>query len=117
VRRAVLAAVATAVMLTVVTGVIVYRASYGLWPWQGEPDRLSWCGRRYSTDHRDISRAEARPVSGVFRAPPVIGREVYSELSAAELSRRRRSGKICGVVLYRSAGDKTFNAYRLSGGP
>lgn len=100
---------------------VVYRATYHNWPWQGSPARLTWCGRVYvrseaaPVTRRKIGRP---PTNVVFRAPPLIGRQVLSDLTAQQVAARRRRSDVCGFGLYmRTSDSRHFVLYDLSGGP
>jgi hypothetical protein len=87
-----------------------YRAAYGNFPWDGGPDRLRWCDRRYYLSSPKERAARDRPLKPIFRAPPLIGSRVYAERPTCE-------GKRTVVALYRSVGDGEYAVYGLSGGP
>jgi hypothetical protein len=91
---------------------VAYRGAYGSWP-PSEPDRLSWCDRTYN-----LRGSTAPPAlrHAVFRAPPLVGGEVFVAGTARELERRERAGEVCGFLLYRDTGDG-YRMYSLSGGP
>jgi hypothetical protein len=60
---------------------LAYRAAYTNWPWQGAPQRLSWCGRHYlrgGGPAKTKGAVASIPLHAVFRAPPLVGREVFS---------------------------------------
>ncbi len=103
-------------------GVGSYRKSYGNWPWAGSPDRLDWCGRRYYLQDT-VTPLPGRydPRTVIFRAPAVIGRQVLSDRTRAQIEREQpaaeRIGGACGVFLYRRTGGTQFKLYVLSGSP
>jgi hypothetical protein len=89
---------------------IPYRATYGNWPAQGGPARLHWCGRVYLRDpSRPVSRHTFSRLAPVFRAPPLVGRQVFASVAPA--------GAACPRVLYRREGSDRYALYALSGGP
>lgn len=98
---------------------LLYRANYGSFPWS-VPDRLQWCGRRYYRDSFQKGGGADAPHTIVFRAPPVLGRQVLSGLSAARLRSVQAhldKGGACGLELYRRTSGGNFDVYDLSGGP
>jgi hypothetical protein len=90
---------------------VAYRAKYGDWPGQGGPERLHWCGRNYLRDPSpSVSRRAASGLVShpVFRAPPLVGRQVFASLAPTG---------VCAVTLYRHVGSDRYALYALSGGP
>ena len=80
-------------------GLLWYRATLHNWPWQGDPARLSACGRDYA-DGGGLVGSPGR-LYPLFRAPPFIGPEVYSALSPSRRAELSKSGGTCdGLVLY-----------------
>jgi hypothetical protein len=99
--------------------VALYRNAYGNLPWQGLPERLGWCGRDYNSDHspsRWTPRMSQGGVHPAFRAPPIVGRQVFSDFSPEEIERKRDANEVCGLLLYVKSGDE-YMTYALSGGP
>jgi hypothetical protein len=101
-----------------------YRATMHNFPWDGDPARLSICGRDYYRDDRDTSKQQLRldginfrRLFPVYRAPIIIGPRVYANASASERAAPRQSGEPCaGVLVIHDAPDR-YMVYRLSGGP
>jgi hypothetical protein len=87
---------------------VAYRAAYGNFPWDGGPDRVQWCGRRYYLDPGHVGAD--RPLTPIFRAPPLVGARVYAV-------RPTCGGATTELILYRSVGDAEYAVYALSGGP
>jgi hypothetical protein len=102
---------AALILLVIAAGLtFAYRADYGNLPWDGGPDRLQWCDRRYyfSAPHERPGRD--RPLKPIFKAPPLIGDQVYAERSTC-------GGNGTVLTLYRGVGDGEYAVYGLSGGP
>jgi len=104
---------------------VYYRAAEHDWPWEGDPARLSMCGRDFYPDSDTYTAARAR-TRGVdvrrlypaFRAPPIIGSQVYSDLTPAErASINRQPGEGCGGSLIIEDAPGAYRIYTLSGGP
>lgn len=121
------AAVAT-VMLTIVAGatLVVYRATFHNWPWEGAPARLKTCHRDYTREGL-VSRAAIRRQTGfqnlypIFRAEPLLGHEVYSVMSPAKRVQLRKQGgpeaPCAGLWIYMEESPGKYREYVLSGGP
>jgi hypothetical protein len=103
-----------------VGGLVAYRAAYGNWAWQGDPERLGWCDRVYNRDAAPMEERRTTsngPLYPVFRAPPIVGSVVYSEFTKERASKRHAADEVCGLVLFRRAEGDTYITYSLSGGP
>jgi hypothetical protein len=99
---------------------VAYRAAYGNWAWQGDPERLGWCDRVYNRDAAPVEKRRTTsdgPLYPVFRAPPIVGSVIYSEFTEERASKRHAAGEVCGLVLFRRAQGDTYITYSLSGGP
>jgi hypothetical protein len=103
-----------------------YRAAEHDWPWQGDPGRLSFCGRDFYPDYDTYTAARAttrgidvRRLYPVFRAPPIIGSQVYSDLTVAKRTSIKRvdPGGGCGGSLIIKDSFNSYRIYTLSGGP
>jgi hypothetical protein len=105
-----LRSVVPGILAVVAVGVLVYRDNYDNWPWDSAPDRLSWCGRTYL--HRSgTTGAPREQLHPVFRAPPVIGRQVFATVTAEQAERRQRAGEICEFALYVRTDDDRYAPY------
>ena len=101
-----------------------YRATMHNWPWQGDPARLSICDRDYYPEDQDVSGAQMRRdgidphhLFAVFRAPVLIGPEIYADASPAQRAAPRQPGSPCtGSLVIEDAPDR-YRIYGLSGGP
>jgi hypothetical protein len=102
-------------VVVIVAAGVAYRAAYGNWPWSKPPDRLSTCGRRHYLDPGTSRRVPL--LHEVLRAPPLVGRRIFSGLTAARRERLEREGEPCGLLLYARAGHGRYLIYALSGGP
>ena len=94
---------------------VAYRVAYTNWPWQGPPQRVSWCDRVY--ERTDVQ--EPRDALGgvdlvaVFRAPPLVGDEAY--VTTREAADERASDR-CPSGLYLRVDDSRYRSYQLLGG-
>jgi hypothetical protein len=109
---------AAAVLALVVGYSASYRARLGNWPWQGDPRRLSFCGHDYvATPQTDLGLLRSwdldRPLfNPVFRTVPLIGQQVYSDLSPRLRARISRGGHGCGGLLMIKDSLTTVRVYR-----
>jgi len=97
---------------------VSYRGTYSNWPWQGPPVRLHSCGRTYENSIRKAYRARDVSDSGLremFRAPPVVGRQVLVARSDGTQDRRRATR--CATGIYVRTGEDRYESYGLLGGP
>jgi hypothetical protein len=125
--RASLAAIAAVLALAVSGALVWYRATYHNWPWEGAPARLTACGRTYERVEGLIDRAAAlengafKRLYPLFRAPPLIGHQVYSVFSPSRRSELREHGgaeaSCAGLGVYLEEGPGRYRAYVLLGGP
>lgn len=112
-------------------GVIVAIGLYTLYCWStwhnwfwADPGQLSVCGRDYNPRSPDEDAAELRAdgfdlhrLYPIFRAPAVIGPEVYSNESRAQRAAPHQAGEPCtGALVVRDAPGR-YRVYILSGGP
>jgi hypothetical protein len=113
------------VVAVVAAYTLYYRATLHDWPWQGDPARLSICGRDYAVDGapRTPSQLRAngtdvRRLYPVFRAPPIIGPQVYSDMPPAKRAAlNRQPGQGCGGSLIIKDAPDQFRVYAFQGGP
>jgi hypothetical protein len=110
-----LVATLSVLLVVLVAGLLAHRKAYGTWSFRAPPDRLEWCGRRYYKSHRPPVVVRPPPRNVVFRAPPVIGRQVLTDVSAAGVAQRRKEG-FCPGSLYRRTGGARYTWYTISGG-
>jgi len=101
-------------------GVLWYRAAYHVWPGQGMPGEVHWCGRDYQpapgpqTWAQVTARAPAA-VRAVGSYPPLgPGRPL---LAATGPAARWPPGAVCAMVVYLRTGPGRYQAYTLEGGP
>jgi hypothetical protein len=103
-----------------------YRATMHNWPWDGDPARLSICGRDYYPDPamRDVTAAQMRAdgydlnhLYPVFRAPALIGPQVYSDTSPPRRAAPRQPGEPCSGSLIIEDSPGHYLPYELSGSP
>jgi hypothetical protein len=123
---AAVASIVVALGLVVGGALVWYRATYHNWFWQGAPARLTACGRTYEREGH-INRAailrtaEFNRLYKLFRAPPLIGRQVYSVISPSSRSDSRRQGgpeaPCAGLGIYLEESPREYQAYVLLGGP
>lgn len=111
-----------AVIVVVVFGVLLvaYRATWHNWPWEGDPARMSLCGRDYDRAPGPLVRRAAlgtAPLHFEFRVPWLVGREVVSRRSAAEVRHPPRGGEACAGDLFLRVAPDRYRDYELSGGP
>jgi hypothetical protein len=92
----------------------LYRDAYGNWPWNGPPERLSWCGRTYL--HAPGTTEGPARLHAVFRSPPVVGRQVFATVTTEQAAQRERAGDVCEFTVYLRE-DGSYAEYALSGGP
>jgi hypothetical protein len=114
------------VVVAAVAGAVLvwYRVSEHNWPWQGDPARLSMCGRDYIPRDLDVSVAEARSdginpthLFDVYRAPALLGPQVYTDTTARERAAPRQPGAACPGSLLIKDSPGSYLIYDLSGGP
>jgi hypothetical protein len=102
-------------------GVGAYRVRWHDWPWQGDPARLSLCGRDYdpAPGHHTLRRADIRSarLRVEYRVPWLVGREVLSTRTSRGLRHPPRGGAACNGDLYLRVGADRYKEYELSGGP
>ena len=101
-----------ALVVLVVSGglTVAYRWAYGSLPWDGGPDRVQWCDRKYNRPAERERLDRDVQLGLIFRAPPLVGDRFYA-----------RGDVDCGsrteTLVYRSMGDGEYELYALSGGP
>jgi hypothetical protein len=121
VRWSLLASAAVAAAVGV--ALVLYRANYHNWLWEGDPARLTACGRTYerSGHVRQAELEKLGPLYPLFRAPPVVGSEVYSLFSASGRARLRKQdgseSPCAGLGIYMRDSRNSYTAYALLGGP
>lgn len=123
-RRAISAAIVTA-LVAVFAGLLVwYRATLHNWPWEGDPARLSICDRDYYPGDQAESTKQIRgdgfdphQLYPVYRAPPLIGPQVYADASPAKRAAPRDPGEPCTGSLLIQDSPGRYRVYSLSGGP
>jgi hypothetical protein len=76
---------------------------------------VHWCGRDYEAASRPEARRGRLYAAG--RYPPLVGRRLYSTVTAATRDRNRRKGDVCDFAVYLRAGRGTYRSYGLIGGP
>lgn len=106
---------------------LYYRASLHDWPWEGDPAGLSMCGRDFAADFTETALTGAQMKSRgievnrlypIFRAPPIIGSQVYSDLPPARRAAiNRQPGEGCGGSLIIKDSPNRYRLYYLQGGP
>lgn len=101
-----------------------YRVTMHNFPWQGDPARLSICGRNYYPEAKDVSTGElradgvdSRRLFAVYRAPIIVGPQVYADTSPAQRAAPRPVGEPCAGALVIEDAHGRYLVYRLSGGP
>jgi hypothetical protein len=118
-------------LLAVTLGIAVvyslyYRAAWHDWPWQGDPASMSMCGRDFAAGPGSVESARQMRQDGfdvhrlypVFRAPPMVGSQVYSDVSPAQRAQiNRQPGEGCGGSLVIVDSPGRYRVYRLEGGP
>ncbi|HEX2856887.1 MAG TPA: hypothetical protein VHO26_05345 [Propionibacteriaceae bacterium] len=123
----------TALVVTCLLGVLVvgsslaYRAAYGSW-WR-TPTRIPYCGRTYLAGASGLTLADVRtrelrtalpgdrpyPLVGIGSAPPVVGGRLLAAVTPQ--AERAKLGVPCAMSVYLRAGQDSYTAYGLSGGP
>jgi hypothetical protein len=125
VRRAAFAVIVVILGITVVYS-MYYRAAWHDWPWQGDPASMSMCGRDFAAGPGSVENASQMRQDGfdvhrlyaVFRAPPIIGSQVYSDIPPAQRAAlNRQPGVGCGGSLIIVDSPGQYRVYRLQGGP
>lgn len=117
-------AVARGVILLVAAASVAtlwYRATYHMWPGQGVPPVVRWCGRDYqagASGPQTWAQITARaPVAirAVGHYPPVgPGHPLLADTGPAS---RRSPGEVCAMAVYLRTGPDRYQAYALEGGP
>ena len=124
-RKAVGASLAVILGITVVYS-LYYRAAWHDWPWQGDPASMSMCGRDFAAGPGSVESAsqmsqdgfDVHQVNPVFRAPSIIGPQVYSDVAPAQRAQiSRQPGEGCGGSLIIVDSPSQYHVYRLEGGP
>ena len=114
-RRIGLAAFLAAIALTGLY-TLCYWGIWHNWFWK-DPTTLSICGRDYAqptVQNAQMIRSELYPV---FRAPPVIGRQVYATTPPARRKLDRQPGTPCTGVLVIKDSSTRYRVFTLEGGP
>lgn len=116
-------------ILAVGAGTFGYRKAYGSW-WPQTPDRVTYCGRTYETNHslvlsRDgVTKSEGKtslpgdapyPVVTVAKVPPLVGQPLLAAVTPE--ARRRGNNLPCAMGVYLKTGPDTYLAYGMLGGP
>ncbi len=107
-RLAIAACVAVGICAVLAVLAFAHRASYGQWP-PAPPDRIGWCGRRYTAPQDQSPRGPAFPVRPIGRHPPIVGAQFYAP-------RDRLSDEACALLIYRKTRTGWYT-YGLSGSP
>jgi hypothetical protein len=101
-------------------GLLAYRATWHNLPWQGDPARLSLCGRDYDPAPGQVKRGSDLNGAAVhveYRVPWLIGRAVLSTRTVEERRHPPLPGGACAGHLYLRVGPDRYKDYELSGGP
>lgn len=122
-RWRLLAGVALLVLvLAAASGAVWYRGTYHLWPGQGVPPRIHWCGRDYDRGAGPaVSRAEVARALGtdpvvVMRVPPIGPRhDLVAAATEREVRRREPSAPGCATLVYLRLGPGRYLLYELQG--
>jgi hypothetical protein len=116
---ALLAAIGLGVVYPAVASVLS-RKDYGTFAFWKVPNRIDYCGRRYSAsgpqqgNSADFeSQDSEKGAKWSFLSWTFSGRSIYAD--AAPLSPPRYT--VCTMVLYIALGDGRWETYSLSGGP
>jgi hypothetical protein len=120
---------AFALIIAVAMGSVGYRKVYGDW-WPQPPDRLTYCGRSYATNHSlvlsraGVTKANSTtglpgdapyPVVMVGRVPPLIGQPLLASVTSE--SARQKSDLPCAMGVFLKTGSDAYTGYGLLGGP
>ncbi len=99
---------------------VAYRATYTNWPGDGPPRRLRFSGRIYERGDRPGEPARAladTPLRPVFRAPPVVGHQVFSIYTPREGRQRLAAGDTVVTQIFMETARDRYVEYTLLGGP
>lgn len=117
------------IILAVAAGMLGYRKAFGTW-WPQPPDRLTYCGRSYATNHSlvlsraGVTKANSKtslpgdapyPVVTVGRIPPVISQPLLASVTPE--SRRAAGDLPCAMGVFLKTGTDAYTGYGLLGGP
>jgi len=124
-RVALWAALAAAAVVVLAGGAwaVWYRSAYHVWPGEGVPPRIHWCGRDYDRGPRPaMDAAAARAALGgrlrrVMSVPPIDSHEVSATPAAAAKQPAQRAGRSpgCAALVVLRTGDDAYLLYELSG--
>jgi hypothetical protein len=98
-----------------------YRATYRMWPGQGTPTVVHWCGRDYET-----GLSGPQTWARITRQAPVAVRPVgnYPPLGPGHLLladtggvTNRPAGEVCAMAVDLRTGPGRYQPYTLEGGP
>jgi len=122
---------AAAVIIALGVGSLGYRKAYGAW-WPQSPDRLTYCGRSYATDHSlvltraGVAKASSRtglpgeapyPLVTVGRVPPVIGQPLLASVTPESTRQMSDPQLPCAMGVFLKTGPDAYTGYGLLGGP
>jgi uncharacterized protein YcfJ len=117
-RRSIILTAAAICLVGLGVAFVAYRGTYANWPWQGPPVRLHSCGRIYENSVRTTNRARQLSDNGlreIFRAPPVVGRQVFVTNSDGTQDSKRAAR--CATGIFVRTGEDSYESYALLGGP
>ncbi|WP_217923978.1 hypothetical protein [Miltoncostaea oceani] len=110
------------VVLAGASGAVWYRATYHLWPGQGVPPRIHWCGRDYdrgpgpAVSHAEVARTLGADPVVVMRVPPLGPRhDLVAATTEREVRRREPSASGCATLVYLRLGPGRYRVYELQG--
>jgi hypothetical protein len=120
------AALAAAALVVLAGGgfAVWYRSAYHVWPGEGIPSRIHWCGRDYERGPGPaMSGAAARkalggPLEPVMSVPPIDSHELYATRDDAAQQPAQRAGRSpgCATLVVLRTGDDAYLVYELQGG-
>ena len=91
-----------------------------LYPAEGPPPRIDWCGRRYYPGHDTITSAELATEPGVGQVRQVATTPSGLSVLASPLSVQDQASHrttVCAMAVYVKVQADSYLPYWLSGGP